>query len=158
MSDTNSSNEDTKFEEAKYKTFIDERASLDNTQKESSQYFDKSILTLAAGALGLSLTFIDKIAKTPQGYTYPFLYWSWIFFCGSLLSTLSSLLTSQHACRKQIEILEKTYFGEQGVNTCNFLAKITSFLNWLSIILFILGIIGLVIFSILNFPKIGGIK
>ena len=140
-------------EDIKYKTYIDERASLNTAEKESSQFFDKSVLTLAAGALGLSLTFIDKIAKTPKESTFPFLYLAWIFFCASLLSTLISLLTSQHACRKQREILEKDYFEEQSVNTCNLQAKVTSFLNWVSIILFILGIVGLIIFSILNVPK-----
>jgi len=42
----------------KYKTYLDERKLLVNAKLEESKLLDKSILTLAASALGLSLTFI----------------------------------------------------------------------------------------------------
>lgn len=141
-------------EDIKYKTYLDERASLTAAKKESSQYFDKSILTLASGALGLSIAFITKIAPTPKESTLGFLYCSWIILCASLLSTLVSFLTSQHACQKQIAILENSYFGTQKkTDDRNPLGRVTVFLNWSSIILFILGIVFLIVFSILNVKK-----
>jgi hypothetical protein len=141
-------------EDIKHNTYLEERTSLMDAKKESSQYFDKSILTLASGALGLSLTFITKIAPTPKESTVAFLYWAWIFFCASMLSTLVSFLTSQHACQKQIAILESSYFGIQGkTQDRNLLGTITVILNWSSVVLFILGIIFLVAFSVLNIKK-----
>lgn len=141
-------------EEIKYKTYLDERKSLMDAKKESSQYFDKSILTLASGALGLSLAFITRIAPTPKESTIAFLCWSWIFLCASMLSTLISFLTSQHACQKQIEILESSYFETQGkTQDRNLLGTITVILNWSSIVLFILGIAFLIVFSVVNIKK-----
>jgi hypothetical protein len=138
-----------KYEETKYQTYINERNSLITAEKESSQYFDKAILTLAAGALGLSLTFIDKIAPSPKGCTLYLLSVAWIFFCASMLSTLISFLTSQSACRKQREILENEFFSKTKAIK-NTTSKITNILNWIAIILFILGAAFLVAFSLVN--------
>jgi len=138
-------------EDIKYQTYINERNSLVTAQKESSQYFDKSILTLAAGALGLSLTFIDKIAPRPIVECSKYLLCTaWIFFCLSILSTLISSLTSQAACRRQIEIVENIFFNKVDTNSKNFLAQMTNVLNWISITLFVSGVFFLIIFTIIN--------
>jgi hypothetical protein len=138
-----------KLEETKYQTYINERNSLIAAEKESSQYFDKAILTLAAGALGLSLTFIDRIAPSPKGCTLYLLGVAWILFCASMLSTLISFLTSQLACRKQREILQDEFYSKTEP-TKNTASKITNILNWIAIILFILGVAFLVTFSVVN--------
>lgn len=84
---------------------MDERRALVEAEKSGSQQFDKAILTLAAGALAISLTFIKNIAPHPKDWTIYFLLASWIGFIISLVCTLCSFLTSQAAFRKQIEIL-----------------------------------------------------
>jgi len=140
---------DNKQENIKYQTYINERNTLITAEKESSQYFDKAILTLAAGALGLSLTFIDKIAPSPKGCTVYILGVAWFFFCTSMLSTLISFLTSQSACRKQREILENEFFNKDRPKQ-NTAATITNVLNWIAIVLFILGVLFLITFSFIN--------
>jgi hypothetical protein len=140
-----------KQQETKYQTYLDERHSLTAAEKESSLHFDKSILTLAAGALGLSLTFIDKIAPHPAECTLYLLGLAWIFFSLSVLSSLISSLTSQAACRRQIKIVEKIYFDNAAPNSeKNLPAQITNILNWVSIGLFMLGVFFLVVFTIAN--------
>lgn len=137
--------------ELQYQVYLAERKSLIDSEKESSQQFDKTIITLAAGALALSLTFINQISPHPKIWTLYFLFFSWFTFCGSMLSTLISFLTSQAACRKQRQILEVDFCSaDQTANMKNNIAIITNRLNYLSIGLFIMGVILLTIFSISN--------
>ena len=149
-----------KENDSKYQVYLDERKSLIKFKFEETRLFDKAIITLAAGALGLSLTFIRQIAPDPKSWTIPILAIAWVSFCLSILSTLVSFLTSQHACSKQVEILEAEYFPENGQqmgNKPNNRAKrCTKFLNWVSIAFFIIGAILLAVFSICNLQSCGG--
>lgn len=82
----------------KYNVYLEERKLLIDAEREGSRSFDKAVLTLAAGALGLSVTFVDKIAPVPQATILWLLVASWIFFGFSIIVTLSSFITSQWAC------------------------------------------------------------
>lgn len=134
-----------------YQVYLEERKQLIAAERDTAQQFDKAILTLAAGALALSLTFITKIAPQPKSYSKWFLIGAWILFCLSLLSTLISFLTSQVACREQRNILDEDILGKN-TDKKNKYALWTNKLNWLSIISFILGVIFLLIFSGTNLP------
>lgn len=137
----------------KYKVYLEERSSLIDAKREGSLLFDKAILTLAAGAFGLSLTFIRQVAPNIIPETIFLLICAWTMFCISLLSTLISFLTSQVACSKQIEILETEDLDNQSnqdKKSYNKLSICTWRLNILSISTFIIGVISLAIFSIFN--------
>lgn len=139
----------------KYKVYLEERKSLVDAEREGSRLFDKAILTLAAGAFGLSLTFIRQIVPNIKSGTMFMLICAWVGFCISLLSTLISFLTSQFACSKQREILEAEYFDNHSDHDKKAIFKNktaiwTKWLNILSIFTFIIGVIFLAIFSIIN--------
>jgi len=139
----------------KYKAYLEERKSLVDAKREGSRLFDKAILTLTAGAFGLSLTFIRQIVPSIKPETMFILIFAWIGFCISLLSTLISFLTSQSACLRQIEILEAEYLDDlsnqdKKNNFENKASDRTGRLNVISISAFIIGVIFLVIFSIFN--------
>ena len=142
----------------KYKVYLEERKSLVDAEREGSRLFDKAILTLTAGAFGLSLTFIRQMAPDIKSGTAFLLICAWVGFCLSLLFTLISFLTSQSACLKQIKILEVEYFNSQREhdkkanieNIENKSSDWTGRLNKLSIVAFMLGVIFLAIFSISN--------
>ncbi len=139
--------------DVEYEVYLDERRPLIEAEQKGAQQFDKAILTLAGGALAISLTFIKNIAPHPKVWTIYWLALAWIAFIVSLLSTLCSFLTSQSACRKQRDILENEFFNsEDSHNENNISALWTKRLNLFSIILFVLGIIFLSIFSIGNIP------
>ncbi len=151
----NQSNSDKK--DLEYKVYLEERKSLIESKFEEARLFDKAILTLAAGALGLSLTFVRQIAPQPDSWTKPILAASWGSFSLSLLCTLISFLTSQYACSKQIEILEgnnsETDANSKEEHTVhNRWGACTRKLNWASIVSFIIGAILLSIFGIANLP------
>jgi hypothetical protein len=138
-----------------YKVYLEERKSLVDAKREGSRLFDRAILTLAAGAFGLSLTFIRQIVPNIKSGTMFMLICAWVGFCISLLSTLISFLTSQLACSRQIEILEAEYFNnhsshDKKANLKNMASTYTWGLNILSIFAFIIGVIFLAIFSISN--------
>jgi hypothetical protein len=144
-----------KQEAVKHQIYIDERKALVDGEQAAAEQFDKNILTLAAGALGISLVFLEKIAPDPDVKTLNYLYVAWIALVISLLATLSSLLTSQHAYRRQREILEEVFFPKSEAANHhakpNKWAKQTNFLNWTSIIAFIVGVFMLATFSIQSF-------
>ena len=136
-----------------YKVYLDERAKLIQSQAEETHKFDKAILTLAAGAFGFSLAFIKEIVPEIKNGTFIWLLTSWVGFGLSLLSTLISFLVSQIACRKQIKIVEKEFFGEEKkMGHKNKAARWTFGLNIASITAFILGVILLVVFVSVNVP------
>jgi len=132
--------------------YQDERKILIEGEQTSSDQFDKQILALASGALGISIVFLEKIAPHPGPATFKYLYFAWGGLVFSLLSTLSSFLTSQHAYRRQIQILEAKLFPQnsEGSDDANHWARATRYLNWTSILGFIFGIGMLVLFSISN--------
>jgi hypothetical protein len=153
------------IEKTKYQVYIDERKSLFNASLEQSHLFDKAILTLASGALGLSLTFIHQII--PEGCEPRNIYsliLAWIFLTLSILSTVISFLTSYKACIRQIEIMEIKYFsGEENKkneklknkkNNSNCYRRITKWLNIFSILCFVGGIFFLAKFSVQNLQNI----
>ena len=144
---------DANNKDVEYETYLDERRTLIEAEQKGAQQFDKAILTLAGGALAISLTFLKNIAPHPKDWTITWLALAWIALILSLLSTLCSFLTSQSACRKQIDILENDFFpSKENHDENNTSAIWTKRLNLFSIILFVLGIIFLSIFSIGNIP------
>ena len=92
------------------------RQSYDEAELEASGRYDKWILTLSGGALGLSITFIEKLAKNPTPET---LFWpklSWGCLVISLLAALLSLVTSQSAIRENRKKLDLAYSEKRDPN------------------------------------------
>ena len=137
--------------DVKYQTYIEERRSLVEASHSSAEQFDKYILTLSTGALALSITFLKNIAPTPLTESIIFLVLSWSCLIICTLLTLVSFLTSQKACSKQVEILEKNYLPDEELgNSKNYMSDLTTWLNRLSIFFFIIGVSLFAIFSIKN--------
>jgi len=142
---------------------------------EDARSLDKYLLTLSAGALFLSITFIQQIVpggviKVGTGF---WLVCAWVSFAISILSTLVSLLTVQYHIRNVLVLLDRrlSYIvegqgsleGQDSIdNISNFrdegiAGSIVDILNWVSIIFFTTGAIMLSIFCIKNLTtQIGG--
>jgi len=78
-----------------YDTYLKEREFLIDSEREGSKSFDKFILSLSAGAIGLSLTFLTNIVSNVSSWSIWFLIIAWGLLVLSMLSTMISLLTSQ---------------------------------------------------------------
>ncbi len=140
-----------KLENEEYKIYLEERKDLIKAEQSMYEHFDRAILTLSAGALGISIAFINQIAPNPRVDTRGWILSAWLLFSLSALSTLISFLLSQVAFRKQVEICEKVLLEDKQKEQNNF-SFMTTCCNYLSIILFTLGVASLVIFSYLNLP------
>lgn len=138
-----------------YQAYLEERRALDNALLEESKSFDKYVLTIASGSFGLSLLFIRQLVPVWQPETLPLLIASWISFGASIFFTLLSLLISQHACLRQIEILDKWLCENIGnpSSTKNLFRVLTLLLNWFSMLAFLSGVVLLILFAARNlFP------
>jgi len=125
------------------------RTLLINLEQKSQEDYDKAILTLSGGALGVTFAFIKNIVGESSIQHSCLLYLAWIAWTVSLSTTLISFYCSRKALRNTTIQLDKgeIYSGTPG--SC--FDKITSFLNFSSGLLFIVGVILAVIFVAFNF-------
>ena len=86
----------------------DKNQYLDQLNKayiESSSQFDKQVLFIASGALGISLAFIKDIVKLDVASNKVLLLLAWIFFGAVILICILSHYTSLKAINYRIENL-----------------------------------------------------
>lgn len=126
--------------------YLEERKMLVEAEGEASQSFDRTLVTLSAGAFGLSLAFIVQIAPNPEALWSLYLAWGGLIL--SLLSVLLSFLMSQYGFRRARDVLDTLYeTGNQENNGWN---TVTSSLNIVSIVSFVVGVASLAYFAIKN--------
>jgi len=142
--------------DSRRRELLDHRNLLIDADRESARSFDKAMITLPAGALALTITFIKEISPFPTNTWL--LYIVWGSFILSLLSILISFLTSQSAIKTDIEKLDdelRDIADELRDNTNdkkNYADCWTNLLNMFSIGSFIVGVSFLVVFAIINLP------
>ena len=132
--------------------YFQERTTLIEMEQKSADQHDKAILTVATGGLALLITFLEKIAPHPDPATFTYLGTSWACFALSIIAILLSFLTSQWACRKQRDFLDRAYLrgpvaAAEGRNRWS---CVTSCLNVASYLLVFFAVVFLVYFSWLN--------
>lgn len=121
----------------------EERKLLIDAKRDAARSFDQTMITLSAGALGLSLTFVQEIATKPAQWR-AVLSSAWVSFGIALVSILISFLLFQYAIDARIRLNEATaYAWDKGARWA----------NWLSLITFTVGVICLLIFSVRNFLR-----
>src|SRR5262249_5338609 len=121
----------------------EERKLLIDAKREAARSFDQTMIMLSAGALGLSLTFIQQLPTKPAQWR-AVLSSAWISFGMALASILVSFLFFQYAIDARIRSHEpRARAWDKGARLA----------NWLSVIAFTLGVLGLLIFSVKNFMR-----
>lgn len=155
-------------------SFLAERRGFQAAEEEAAKSFDRAMLTLAGGALALSIAYIQQVAPDPRRWTiWWFLLPGWIAFCLCLLSTLASLLAAQYSAREGGHSLDQSHNADFTVEVevrrrhdiwvrlRHYLPRWMSGatrswgeavdrLNLLSAALFVSGVVFLVLFSIAN--------
>lgn len=133
-------------------TYHAERKLLIDAEREGARSFDKAMLTLSAGALALSITFVRHVAPQPR------LVWvlvvSWVAFICSLLSILLSFLLSEAGMRKQRKIIDADLMRQsKACSEPNWFFKAVVGTNWASMVLFVGGVILFAVFAGCNLPS-----
>jgi hypothetical protein len=126
--------------------YLEHRKTLIDGEAEAIQSFDKTLVTLSAGAFGISLVFIVQVAPDPVSVRL--LVLAWVALLGSLASVLSSFLCSQYGFRRAVRILDSMQKG--GAKENNGWNVVTGLLNVVSISTFIAGVIFLACFAVRN--------
>ena len=78
------------------------RESLEALKQKSQDSYDKTVLSLSAGALGLSFAFVKDIVGSWPPQAYAWLFAAWVSWGVGVTSALFSFLCSQRALRKAI--------------------------------------------------------
>ena len=146
--------------------YLDERRLYIQAEHKAVSGFARALLTLSAGALGFSLTFMRTAIEEPE-YT-GWLFATWVLFALSLLIITAALYSSHLAFREGRSILRANYeatkqdylqnFGKPPedhvvtkADTTNKAAEDTEHYNRLAFSCFIGGSVTLIIFVSLNF-------
>jgi hypothetical protein len=118
-------------------------------EQKSQEDFDKTILALSGGALGISFTFLkDVIASSP--ITHPWLLLaSWAAWGFSTFAVLASFYLSHLALRKAIAQVDDGTIRKSPVG--GWFAKATAWLNASGAVLFLLGVLCMTAFAGFNF-------
>lgn len=121
-------------------------------EQKSQEDFDKTVLALSGGALGISFTFLkDVVGTAPMTYPY-FLVLAWVSWGLSTFAVLLSFHLSHLALRKTIEQVDAGLVRKQKPGGAY--ARATAILNMSGAALFLAGVISVVVFVSFNFvPK-----
>ena len=124
--------------------------------QSSTDNFDRSLLTLSSGALGLSLAFIKDIVPFNCAVWPRALYASWISFAACIVMTVFSFRLSIAAQNKHLEYLAKYYLEtkQEYFNKKSAYSKGLSVFTWLASVFFLVGVTCTVLFCLKN---VGGI-
>jgi hypothetical protein len=118
---------------------------LNKAYIESSSQFDKQVLFLASGALGLSFAFIKDIVKLAEATNKWLLISSWSLFGAVILLSIISHYTSLKAINRKIHNLNaKEDKGSKKLNS------FTKWFNILMIVFLALGLSFLTVFVAIN--------
>lgn len=122
-------------------------------EQKSQEDFDKTVLSLSGGALGISFVFLKDVIGTNPILHPSLLFASWLAWAFSTFAVLTSYYLSHLALRNAISQLDagKIYKQRPGGT----LALWTAFLNATGAILFLIGVCCITAFAYLNLSTKG---
>ena len=120
------------------------RESLETLKQNSQESYDKTVLTLSAGALGVSFAFVRDIVGIWPAQTPGWLFAAWVFWGISVTSVLFSFLCSQKALQKAIKRVDAGKMYNKNIG--GHLNKATILLNYTAGLCFLLGVITMIVF------------
>ena len=126
---------------------------LVSAEQKSQEDFDKTVLALSGGALGISFTFLKDIIGPEKIVWLSFLIAAWLAWAFSTFSVLASYYLSHLALRKAIsQVDDGTIYKKPpgGAYAC-----ITAKLNALGGILFLIGVCCITTFAGINLSNKG---
>ena len=128
----------------------DDRDKIDDAINESQSDFEKNLVYLSAGALTLSMGFIEKIIPISESTAKPLIVLSWILLAATLLLNLATHLISVRNSTKAREEMDSGMVYDTLIQKISCRNKIMTILNWITYALFSFGVILTVIFCSIN--------
>ena len=138
-----------------YDDYLTFRKDLITSENESSKNLDQAVITIASGAIGLSVAFIEKLSARPPIQPL-WLELSWSSLTLSLGLVLISFYTSKRSYTRHTKIWDEIYEATRqkksiaDINKRNVWKIVTECLNFSAPFLLVLGISCLLWFSFVN--------
>jgi hypothetical protein len=124
------------------------RSFLIAAEQKAHEDFDKTVLSLSGGALGISFAFVKDIVGSQPLTNSAYLLISWIAWGISVTCVLASFYFSQQALRHAIKQVDKEKIYSQIPG--GLYSHMTAVLNALGGLLFLAGIVFIIIFVSYN--------
>jgi len=124
-------------------------ASIDQSETD----FEKKITYISAGALAISVTFIDKIVDLSSAQYFWILTFAWLLLAITLSLNLISILTSRTMTRKSLKEFDKNILDSSLRDNIAGRNKLISNLDLISLLTLLAGIFLIVLFCSLNLPN-----
>ena len=121
------------------------RKQLIEASQKSQEDFDKTVLLLSTGALGISFAFVKDILGSQPITSANLLIAAWAAWALSAFAVLSSYFLSHKALRKAISQVDEKTIRAEIPGGC--FAHATEVLNILGALLFLIGLCCMIVFS-----------
>jgi hypothetical protein len=124
------------------------KSDLRKAMDKSQESFEKQLSFISAGALGLSMVFIEKIVRdVMHSLCRPLLIMSWLFLAATFILNLISHIVAIKLHYKTIaDINLKKYDQEKASSRVNTI----SWMNLVSVLFLLVGVALLIIFVTIN--------
>ena len=130
------------------------RDMLVEADRKSLEDFDKTVLSLSGGALGISFVFLKDIIGPEHMLRPTFLLVAWTAWGLSTITVLTSFYLSHCALRKAISQVDKrTIRNEKPGGVCSLWTRM---LTAAGAMFFFVGVISIVVFASVNLKNKGG--
>jgi hypothetical protein len=116
----------------------DYRGQLTTLEQKTQEGYDKTVLSLSGGALGVSFAFVTNFVERGSMQASGLLVASWISWAVSVTATLASYFTSHLALRKAIRDVDS---GKSVKRPGGWYDWITAGLNVTAGVLFLVGVV-----------------
>ena len=120
-------------------------------EQKAQEDYDKTIIALSGGGLGISFAFLENVVGTSAIVSPTLLFSSWICWAFSILCVLASYFTSHLALRSAIQKVDAGTIYQKRPG--GFIDLITKFCNAAGGLLFFVGVILIALFV---YKNIGG--
>ena len=124
------------------------RAQLLEYAKESQTSYDKTLITLSGGALGISFAFVDQFISKSPVQQQSLLVTAWTCWIVSLSLILFSFYTSNQAMLRAVRQVDRE--PALSTNPGGFADRVTALFNLLAGLSFIIGVAAMAWFSNAN--------
>lgn len=129
----------------------DYRQWLMAAEQKSQEDFDKTVLSLSGGALGVSFVFLKNVVGIPNIHSPLWLVGSWVSWGVSSICVLASFYTSHHSLRRAIKQVDDGTIRQQVPGGWTQIA--TAILNAAGAALFLGGVLLMTVFVYQNVGK-----
>lgn len=140
----------------RYQAYLDHRQQLVSAERELGGSFDKYLLTLSGGALGLSLTFLGQIVGHDCVVGGCLFGAGWVALSLTVVAMLACIRISLDGCEKSRDVLDDEFarpdcsvFARVRDRQGNlYHARCVRILNWIGLSFFVIGAVCLLWFTL----------